>query len=188
MPADPIALRRFTVREYYAMAEAGILGPDERVELLDGQVVAMSPIGARHADRVSKLAEYFVVRALGLASVRIQCPIRLDDLSEPEPDLALVRIEHDYGDAHPDAAKVHLVLEIAESSLKKDLRTKVPIYANAGIPEVWVIALEDDRVHVFRDPAHGTYRYETVLDRRSTIQPERLPLLGPIDVDVLLGR
>ncbi len=187
MPADPIILRRFTVRDYYAMADAGILDSDERVELLDGKVVAMSPIGARHADRVSRLAEWLVHHTPGIARVRIQCPVRLDDHSEPEPDIALVDAARDYNAAHPGPEDVFLVIEISDSTLKKDLRVKVPLYARAGIPEVWVVALEEDRVYVFRDPAGDAYRFEAVVGRGDTIHPPAVPLLGAVSVTLLLG-
>lgn len=187
MPSDPYTLRRFTVREYYAMAEAGILDPDERVELLDGQVVAMSPIGARHAERVSRLTTWFVLTTQGEVSVRTQNPIRLNDLSEPEPDIAVVRPDRDYRVAHPRPEDVLLLIEVADTTLKQDLRIKVPLYARAGISEVWVVDLDGDRLHVFRDPDRGAYRFKNILDANARIAASRLPALGEISVRVLLG-
>lgn len=187
MPADPIILRRFTVRDYYAMADAGILDSDERVELLDGKVVAMSPIGARHANRVDRLAAWLLGILGSAAHLRIQGPLHLDEHSEPEPDIALLNPSRDYSLAHPEPVDVLLVIEIADSSLQKDLSIKTPLYARAGIPEVWVVALEEDRVYVFRDPAGEAYRFEAIVGPGDTIHSPGFPRLGAVSVTQLLG-
>ena len=153
-----LATRRFTVEEYHRMGEAGILGPEDRVELLDGEVVEMSPIGREHAACVARLDQYFQLRLQGRVHVRVQNPVRLSDHSEPEPDVALVRPHEDfYVAGHPSPADVFLLVEVADSSLAYDRRTKVPQYAAAGIPEVWVVDLTTRTVEVFRRPGPKGY-------------------------------
>ena len=135
------------------MGETGILGPRERVELIDGEIIDMSPIGVLHAAIVARLASHFSQRLGAMAVVWCQNPLRLDDISEPEPDLAILRPRADfYMTAHPGAADVLLVIEVADTSLAYDLGTKVPLYARHGIPEVWVIDAATRHTRVFRRP------------------------------------
>lgn len=150
------ARRLISVDAFHRMGEAGILGPSDRVELIAGEIIDMSPIGAMHAAIVDVLARHFGRRAGESLFVRCQNPLRLDDLSEPEPDLAILRPRADcYTTAHPEAADVLLVIEVADTSLAYDLGTKVPLYARHGIPEVWVIDAATRRTRVFRQPAPG---------------------------------
>jgi Uma2 family endonuclease len=136
------------------MGEAGILGPADRVELIAGEIIDMSPIGAMHAALVDLLARHFGRWAGESLFVRCQNPLRLDDLSEPEPDLTILRPRADcYTTAHPGPADVLLVIEVADSSPAYDLDTKVPLYARHGIPEVWVMDAATRRTRVFRRPA-----------------------------------
>ena len=136
--------RLFTVHEYYRMAEAGIFGEDDRVELLSGEIVEMTPIGSRHAAAVSRLIHVFTARLSGTAILRVQDPLRLDNYSEPQPDLAIVRLRQDfYRDAHPDAADVLLLIEVADTSGDIDRTVKIPLYARSGVAEVWVVDLQD---------------------------------------------
>ena len=150
------ARRLISADVFHRMGEAGILGPSDRVELIAGEIIDMSPIGAMHAAIVDVLARRFSRRACESLFVRCQNPLRLDDLSEPEPDLAILRPRADcYTTAHPEAADVLLVIEVADTSLAYDLGTKVPLYARHGIPEVWVIDAATRRTRVFRQPALG---------------------------------
>src|SRR5690554_3847041 len=144
MPAVAPAERRFTVEEYHAMARAGILTEDDRVELLEGRIVTMSPIGSRHVEVVRRLTELFILRAREHAIVSAQNPVRLDRHSEPEPDLALLVRKEAYAARHPRPDEVLLLIEVAASTLAFDLREKVPLYARAGIGEVWVVALDEE--------------------------------------------
>ncbi len=172
----PLAHRRFTVDEYYRMAEAGILGEDDRVELLDGEIVEMTPNGSRHAAVVRRLDRLFhdVVRGAALVSVRN--PVRLHRYGEPEPDIALLKPRDDcYAAAHPTAADVLLLVEVADTSLAYDHERKLPAYAAAGIPEVWLIDLTTDRIEVYREPDGGAYRDRRVLGRKATLTILRLP-------------
>ena len=154
--------RRFTADEFYRMAEAGILGEDERLELIGGEIVEMAPIDPPHAACVSRLHEILVERAKGPAIVWGQNPVIVSDRSVPQPDLALLRRRADYYSAsHPRPADVFLVIEVADTTLGFDLRTKVPLYALCGIAEVWVVDVTERVIHVFRDP--GAMGYGTSL-------------------------
>ena len=150
--------RRFSVGEYYAMAEAGILGPDERVELLDGEIVVMAPIGNRHAFCVDWLTRFWILALAERAIVRIQNPVRLNDNSEPEPDITLLAWRDDfYASAHPGPQDVLLLIEVADSTADSDRNEKLPLYARAGILEVWIVNLQDRRVEVYTEPDGGGY-------------------------------
>lgn len=146
-----------TVDAFHRMGETGILGPADRVELIDGEIIDMSPIGALHAAIVAQLAMMFSQKLGPKAVVWCQNPLRLDDVSEPEPDLVILRPRADfYATAHPGPADALLVIEVADTSLAYDLGVKVPLYARHGIPEVWVIDAATRRTRVFREPVAGT--------------------------------
>jgi Uma2 family endonuclease len=179
--------RHFTVDEYYCMAKAGVLREDERVELLDGEVIQMSPIGGRHAGCVDELGERFIIRLAGRARVRIQNPIRLSSGSEPEPDIAVVRPRSDrYRQGHPAPEDVLLVIEVSDTTLDYDRDTKLPFYAAAGIPEVWIWDLNGARVLVFREPIDGQYRQSSVIEHGGVLSPVAFPDLELL-VDDFLG-
>jgi Uma2 family endonuclease len=142
-----------SVDAFHRMGEAGILGPEDRVELIEGEIIDMSPIGALHAAIVDVVVRHFGRRAGESVFIRSQNPLRLDDASEPEPDISILRPRADlYTTSHPGAADVLLVIEVADTSLAYDLGTKVPLYARHGIPEVWVIDAATRRISVFRRP------------------------------------
>jgi Uma2 family endonuclease len=176
MAADSLRRHRLTVADYHQMAEAGILGPDDRVELIAGEVLDMSPIGSLHAAVVAAVAEYFSRVAAGKLTVWSQNPIRLDDLSEPQPDIALVRPRPDfYATAHPAAADVLLVVEVAETSLAYDLDVKVPLYARHGIPEVWVIDAATRVTHRFRGSGPDRYADRATIAAETPLECAALP-------------
>ena len=140
---------RFTVKDYHRMAEIKIFDPKDRVELLDGVVFEMSAIGARHGSCVDRLAQSFFSAVHGRAIVRVQGPIQLGEFSEPQPDLAILRFRSDfYADHHPMPPDIHLVIEVADTSLRQDLARKGPLYVAGGVPEVWVVDLTDSVIHV----------------------------------------
>ena len=155
--------RRFTVAEYYAMAEAGILTQQDRVELLDGDIVLMAPIGNRHAFCVDWLNRFWVLALAERAIVRIQNPVRLNDSSEPEPDIALLGWRDDfYVSGHPGPQSVLLLIEVADSTVDFDRNQKLLLYARAGIAEFWVVNLQDRRVETYAEPdgdRYGAIRY-----------------------------
>ena len=163
--------RAFTVGEYYRMAEAAILTEEDRVELIAGQIVAMSPIGSRHAACVDRLNGLLHRQPGAAFIVRVQSPIALDAYSEPEPDLVLLRPRADfYAAAHPSAADVLLAIEVGDTSADYDREVKLPLYAQAGIPEVWVIDLQKDRIEVYARPQGSAYqqRFEVAADATFT--------------------
>ena len=154
--------RAFTVGEYYRMAEAAILTEEDRVELIAGQIVAMSPIGSQHAACVDRLNGLLHRPPRPAFIVRVQSPIALDAYSEPEPDLVLLRPRADfYATAHPAAGDVLLAVEVADTSASYDRTVKVPLYAQAGIPEVWLIDLQERRLEVYAHPQGHAYQQHT---------------------------
>jgi Uma2 family endonuclease len=177
MPAA-LTRRRFTVGEYYRMAEAGILGPDERVELIEGEIVTMAAIGSRHSAAVMRLNHLFSRELGDRVLVLVQAPVRLSDLSEPEPDVALLRPRADhYASAHPGPADVLLLVEVAEATVAFDRGTKLRLYASAEIPEYWIVDITDDRVEVYRKPDAAGYREIHRLRRDDTLYPAAFPEL-----------
>lgn len=149
---------RITAEDYHRMGEAGVLAADARTELIEGEILDMAPIGSRHASVVNRLNRLFMEAVGERAIVQVQGPVRLGDLSEPEPDIALLKPRADYyRDALPGAAEVLLIVEVADTTQRLDRRVKVPLYARHGLPEVWVIDLENGLVHFHRGPGDGTY-------------------------------
>ncbi len=185
VPAQ-ITRRLFDVTEYYRMAEAGIFHEDDRVELIEGEIVKMSPIGLRHAACVDRLTDFFTSsRAKPL--VRVQNPVRLDDHSEPQPDLSLLKRRKDYyAGGHPSPADVLLVVEVADTSEAYDRDVKVPLYARRGIPEVWLVRLLADSIRVYRAPENGAYRDVQDFGRGQTLSPSLLPEVA-LSTDDILG-
>ncbi len=172
----PVPRHRLTRRDYYRLAEAGILSEDDRVELLEGQLVDLSAIGPRHAIAVDALTEVLVLAAAGRAAVRVQNPMVLDDNSEPQPDITLVRRPwHGYPHEHPRPSDIYLLIEVADSSLEFDLGAKLELYARAGIREFWVVDLPGNRVLVHRGPNGGGYDPTPIVDMSGTVQVEALP-------------
>jgi Uma2 family endonuclease len=148
-----------SAEEYLRMGEAGVFPPDARLELIDGEIIEMAPIGSPHAGCVKKLNELFIQRGGDRVVVSVQDPAVISDRSVPEPDLALLRRRSDYySRSHPTAAEVLLVVEVADTTLAFDLGAKARLYARAGVPEVWVVDVNARAIHVLRDPAEGAYR------------------------------
>jgi Uma2 family endonuclease len=149
---------RLTVADYYRMAEVGILAPDARVELIEGEIIDMAPPGSVHAGTVDYLLQVLGAAVAGRATLRVQNPVRLSEYSELQPDLALLRPREDFYRAHhPRAEDVLLIIEVAASSLRFDRRKKVPLYARHGVPEVWLVDLGSQRLLRYRSPRQGTY-------------------------------
>ena len=179
--------RRFTVEEFHRMAEAGLLTEDDRVELIEGELWEMTPIGRRHAGTVDFLADLFA-RGLGeRALVRVQNPIRLGEYSEPQPDLLLLRRRADfYRGGHPGPQDAFLVVEVAESRVEVDRRVKIPLYGRHGVPEAWLVDLEGGRVEVYREPSPEGYRLMRLYTRGERLSPQAFPDLE-VPLDDLLG-
>lgn len=164
-PRELESLRwRFTVADFLLMGEAGILSEDDRVELIDGEVRAMSPVGRSHGAVINRLNMFFAPKLVGKAIVSIQNPVQLDDFSEPLPDVVIARFRTDYyALAHPSPDDVLLLIEVADSSLPYDRGEKRARYARAGIPEYWVIDVPRRRVFQYVSPGAMGYRTERVL-------------------------
>jgi Uma2 family endonuclease len=149
---------RFTVAEYHRMAEAGILGEDSRVELIRGQIVDMAPVGAPHLGMVNRLTRLLPSVLSGRGLLSVQNPVRLDDGSEPEPDVVVLRPRtDDYETATPCPSDVLLLIEVADSNLDDDRGIKAPLYAENGVAECWIVNLIDRVVEVYRQPQNGRY-------------------------------
>jgi Uma2 family endonuclease len=165
----------FTVDEYYRMAEAGILTPNDRVELIDGEVITMSPIGNRHAGCVAAATHAFSQAFAGRTVVSVQNPLRLSDYTEPEPDIVLLKPRADfYRTKRMWAEDALLVLEVSDTTFAYDRDVKLPRYAAAAIPEVWIEHLEDDALWVYRDPAGTSYRFSLALKGTDSVSVQAL--------------
>jgi len=194
-PPDPRSVlaaqtRPITVDEYHRMGEAGILGEDDRVELLDGHLIAMSPVGPAHVHCVKRLKRLFARRLFfeeaegpGLIT---QSPLRLGATHEPEPDLAILSSEAPETRI-PEPTDVLLVVEVADLSLEYDATVKQRAYARAGISAYWIVNLRDDVIDVMADPRHGSYAERRRYHRGDAVPlPEAVPG-DPVDVDAMLG-
>ena len=180
-------IHKYTVAEYHVMGEAGILTQNDRVELIDGEIVQMPPIGSSHQETVDVLTELFVSLVSGEARVRVQGPVRLGERGEPEPDLLLLRRrEGFYRSAHPQPNDVFLAVEVSETTLRYDRNVKVPLYAQQGIPEVWLVNLPAETVEVYRDPQGAAYRETNQYRRGDTLSPQAFPNLQ-LAVEQMLG-
>ena len=164
--------RRFTVDEYHRMGRAGVFGPADRVELLEGEIIQMSPIGKAHASAVARAGQLFYRLAGSRAIVWTQNPIRIDRHGEPQPDVALLRPREDfYAGGHPEPADILLIIEVADTSQDYDRDQKLPAYARAGIQETWLALLGDGALEVHRDPGPDGYRSVKRFARGETIRP-----------------
>ena len=167
--AEPLRWQ-FTVADFTRMAGAGILSEDDRVELINGEVRAMSPVGPTHGAVINRLTMLLAPRLVGKAIVSIQNPVQLDDFSEPLPDVVVARLRDDYyALAHPSPDDVLLLIEVADSSLPYDRGEKRTRYAQAGIPEYWVIDIPRRRVFQYVAPGATGYRTERVLSAGDAI-------------------
>lgn len=167
---------RLTVDDFHCMGKAGILPEDSRVELIEGGIIDMAPIGSQHAGAVKRLLRLFD-RAVGDAAiVSAQDPIMLGTYSEPQPDIALLRPRDDfYASSHPRPEDVLLIIEVADTSLRYDREIKLPLYARHGIPEVWLVDLENKRLTIFRVPVERDYQDVRVIERLHAVAPQLLP-------------
>lgn len=169
------------------MAEAGILHEDDRVELIEGEILQMAPIGGRHVWCVIRLTELFKRLPSERAFVSVQNPLHLAPGSEPQPDITLLRPSADASPtALPRPADVLLLIEVADTSLGYDREVKVPLYAAAGIREIWIVDLQGDRLRVYREPDAGEYRRIEILARGAALAPQAFPELR-LSVDAILG-
>jgi len=156
--AEPVKERRFTVTEYHQLGEVGVIGPDERVELIHGKIFEMSPIGPTHAFLVRTLNQLFSAQLPQNCLLDSQSPIRLDQENEPEPDVAVLRGPGKrYRDRLPSAEDVLLLVEVADSSLKFDRTEKLALYADHAVPEVWIVNVIDRQIERYGEPVGGRF-------------------------------
>ncbi|MFN4218961.1 MAG: Uma2 family endonuclease [Candidatus Bipolaricaulia bacterium] len=184
--AVQITKRLFTVTEYYRMAQAGIFSEDDRVELLEGEIIEMSPISSRHAGCVMRLNHLLQDRVRDRALVSVQNPVRLSEYSEPQPDIAVLKFRPDFYSAeHPKPEDVFLLIEVCETSSEFDRHVKLPLYAKSGIPEVWLVDLAQEQIGVYRAPSPQGYSDAQTLRRGQTLTPQLLPL--KLTVEEIVG-
>jgi len=182
---DLLQRRRFTVEEYHKMAEAGILGEDDRVELIDGEIIQMNPIGSRHAACVRELV-WFLSGQLGDEfRLDVQNPVRLDGGLEPQPDLMVLRVR-DYRESLPGPEDVLLLIEVSDTTLRYDREVKLPLYARSGIGEVWIADLAGETIERHNEPSGGGYRRTKKLRRGESLPSEAVQGLA-LRVDDVLG-
>ena len=158
------------------MAETGVLPPNARVELLDGKIIDMSPIGPFHGGLVKRLSRLFNLKAKGRWTVSTQDPVRLDDLSEPEPDVMLLKPSpDDYTSRHPQADDVFLLIEVSDTTLDYDRGEKLPAYGRAGISEVWIVNLNEETIEIYREPHFTGYGSKIVRHTGDEVVPQAFP-------------
>jgi Uma2 family endonuclease len=181
-----LAKRWITADEYERMGEAGIFPPDARLELIEGEIYEMSPIGSPHASCVTFIT--YVLNQLGRDfQVRVQNPIRLNDFSEPQPDVALLRWRDDfYREAHPTPEDVLLVVEVADATVVTDRKVKLPLYARSGVPEAWLVNIPEGQVEVYSAPSGGVYQRAEVFGRGAEARSHTIEGLT-VGVGELLG-
>lgn len=180
---DEPAPRKFTTAEFEQMGRAGIFPEGDRVELINGEVVQMVPIGSNHAGRVGRLTRFFVSRLADRAYVSPQSPIILGDHTEPQPDLVLARPRaDDYTGGHPTPESIFAIIEVAETSARYDRETKSLLYAAAGIPELWVVDLSAGAVIVYRSPGPAGYR-----DVQERTRGDHIAPLAFADCEIAVG-
>lgn len=183
--AQEVTRRLFTVHDYHRMAEAGILHEDDRVELIEGELVEMAAIGSRHFTCVNTLNHFLVREIDGEAIVSVQNPVRLDERSEPEPDLTVLRAR-DYRDSLPGPEDVLFLIEVSDTTLSYDRNVKLPLYARSGISEVWIVDLAGETVERHTGPSGEIYRHLERSRRGETLASSILPELV-FDVNSVLG-
>ncbi|MGI9106095.1 MAG: Uma2 family endonuclease [Pyrinomonadaceae bacterium] len=182
-----IAKHWFTVTEYERMGELGILPAEKRYELMRGEIVEMSPIGKRHAACVKRLIRMLGSQVNDSIIISIQDPIQLDDYSEPQPDVALLKFRDDfYSESLPAPADVLLVVEVSDTTLDYDRQFKLADYARAGIPEVLICNLPDDQLEYYAQPADGAYQVARILQRGERLASASIPD-AVFDVVAILG-
>jgi Uma2 family endonuclease len=175
---------KLSVSDYYRMGDAGILHEDSRVELIEGELIDMSPIGSHHAGIVTRISHLLNKKISDQAIVSVQNPVRLSDWSEPQPDIMLLKPRSDYYyDSHPKPSDVLVLIEVADSSIDYDRKTKLPLYARSGIQEFWIIDLNAKRLERYTQPNDTGYGQCETLDKSATAVPAGLP-----DVAIDLGQ
>lgn len=169
-------VRRLSVQDYHRMVEVGILEPDERVELIAGQLYQMAAKGTAHSAALTRIARVLSHSLGNRALLRFQDPVRLSDDSEPEPDLAVVTSDpRDYEDHHPTPDEIYFLIEISDRTLKRDRTLKAKIYAQSGITDYWIWDIPNNQLWVLREPSPSGYQQEMQLSSTDVISPLSFP-------------
>lgn len=176
---------RFSVDDYYKMIEMGMIDDYERSEIIDGQMVPKMTIGDKHAMAVDRLARILIKSLPDMVLVRIQNPLRISDFDEPEPDVVLADLTKYDGNRHPRPAETILVMEVSDVSLKNDRDVKLPLYADAGIAEVWIVNLRDNVIEIHQDPSLGIYQQVKIFKSGGQATSNVLPELS-LEVDAII--
>jgi Uma2 family endonuclease len=173
---SPVNLKYWTVQDYHRMSDLGILDPSQRTELIAGQIILKTAKRTAHVITLQLLANSIQAQLGTTAFISTQDPIRLDNFSEPEPDLAIVKGSIlDYSQAHPGAEDIYLVIEVADSTLKQDCEVKDKLYARSSIVEYWVIDIKNRQVQIFRDPTPTGYSSQLILTETHSVSPLAFP-------------
>ncbi len=169
--------RQFTVEQYHRMGETGILHEDDRVELIEGEIVDMTPVGIRHKACVKRLNTLFnSLINTNQALIGVQDPLILDEYNEPEPDIVLFHYRQDYYEnQHPSAEDALLVIEVADTSLPYDQNIKVPLYAKSHIQELWIVDLQSNSVQTYRSSNGESFQEIQTYSEQDTITPLAFP-------------
>ncbi|MDX1942541.1 MAG: Uma2 family endonuclease [Saprospiraceae bacterium] len=163
MEAIQLKKRRISIRDYHKMAEAGIL-PERGVELINGEIIEISPIGSKHGKIVKKLNWLLSTALDDRAIISIQNPVIANNFSEPEPDVAILKYREDfYENEHPHGQDVLLIIEVGDSSIAYDRKFKLPLYAESGVPECWLIDLEKKEIHTHWQPIDEAYKFRELV-------------------------
>ncbi|MBA4124791.1 MAG: Uma2 family endonuclease [Acidobacteria bacterium] len=177
---------RFSVDDYYKMIELGMLKDYEKAEIIEGELIQKMPIGDKHAAVVNTLNRFFIKNVSDDILVSVQNPVRLTDYDEPEPDIVLADLTKYNGKRHPRPPEILLIVEVSDSTLKYDRDTKLSLYAEAEIPEVWIVNLKNDIIEVHQKPSSGIYQLAQIFKRGEVLQSESLSNLK-LEVDKILG-
>lgn len=185
-PNDLILKRfRFSREDYHLLEKVGLLTEDSPVELINGEIIEMSPINSLHAGTVKRLLRFLSNALTDQYLIGAQDPIDLGEYSEPEPDLSILKYREDtYINSHPGATDILLLIEVADSSLEKDRTVKLPLYAQADIPETWIVNLQDKQIEVYGGPKDGTYHKQSIYQMGDILTHE---LIGELPVKDMLG-
>jgi len=178
---------RFTVEEFNKLGQAGIFDEDDRVELLDGEIIVMSPIGKQHAGTVMQLHSLLQGRLHPRVLPGVQNPAVIDEFSEPLPDIMLLKPKKDYyKSGHPQPKDILLLIEVSDTTLRYDRNRKLPKYAESGVPEVWIVNLKNQTIEQYRNPAAGEYLHCHVYQRGEQISVKAFPEVE-FTVEELIG-
>ncbi|MEM7369985.1 MAG: Uma2 family endonuclease [Bacteroidota bacterium] len=182
----PLRKRLITVAEYYKMLEVGILKEEDRVELIRGEIISISPISSNHSSKVNRIVHFLNPILQGQAILGVQNPVSLGKYSEPEPDIAVLKPSPDfYQQEHPKSEDIFLLIEVAQSSLNFDRHVKIPLYASNQIPEVWIVDVNNHQIEVYREPSGDFYAEQMIVVPGENLEIQALGL--EIQVRDLLG-